>query len=242
MSSTTKVNFSNSSAAIGGSSTESFIIKAREFMTHGFRILPIILGSFAFIMGIGQGNMAFFFLFLGVSLVVPIINMIANYGFGALFSTFLSENLYKIQGTGEGCSIFGSFANSGDTISVWLAVLVFFVSYFFRNAYNLYNRPAQKGSPDYKIDARKTQALMAMVIILLFGISMLLYRFFVSIGCETPLGIPLAFGIYIPVAYYWYELLVSCSGDRLTDLFGIANRIMVEPANSSSGAVCLPVA
>ncbi len=224
------------------SSSESFIIKAREFMIHGFRILPIVLASFAFIMGVGQGNMAFFFLFLGLGVVVPIANMIANSAFGLIFGSFLSENLYKIQGTGEGCSVFGSFANSGDTISIWLASIVFFITYFFRNAYSLYNRPAQKGSPEYKIEARKTQALMAMAMILLFGVGMLLYRFFMATGCETPLGIPLALGVFIPIAYFWYELLVSCSGDRLTDLFGVANRIMVEPANASPGAVCLPVA
>ncbi len=219
---------------------DSAVVKIREFIVHGFRILPIVLGSFAFILGVGQGNMAFFFLFLGIALVVPIVNLAANSIFGMAFSR-LPETLYKIKGapTPGGCAVFGEFANKGDITSYWLSTLVFFVTYLFINAYNLYNRPASKSAPAHKVDARETQAAMAMAIILIFGIGMLLYRFLAT-GCETPLGLPVALVVFIPAAYYWYNVLVSCSGDRLTDLFGVVNRIMAEPANARAGAVCMP--
>ena len=222
-------------------SIEAFIVRSREFLMHGFRILPIVIAAFSFIIGIGQANMAFFFLFLGIAFIVPIANMILNPIVGALFGLGVPEMLYKIKGTGLGCPVFGEFANQNDTVSLWLATLVFFISYFFINAYNLYNRPSDPNAPDYKVDARQTQALMAMAIILLFGIAMILYRFVLSKGCESPLGMPVALLAFVPLAYYWYQYLVSCSGDRLTDLFGVANRIMVEPSNSGPGAVCLPV-
>jgi hypothetical protein len=80
-----------------------------------------------------------------------------------------------------------------------------------------------------------------MAILVMFGIGMVLYRFFKT-NCETPLGMPVALVVFVPVAYYWYKVLVSCSGDRLTDLFGVVNRIMVEPKNAGAGAVCMPVA
>ncbi len=223
-------------------SLESFIVKSREFLLHGFRILPIVIASFALVIGLSQASMAFFFLFLGVGLIVPIVNMILNPIVGWLGSLGLPEYLYKIKGTNYGCPIFGEFANQGDTVSVWLATLVFFVTYFFINAYNLYNRPADPSAPDYKVDARQTQALMAMAIILLFGIAMLFYRFFLTQGCESPIGMPVALLVFVPLAYYWYQYLVKCSGDRLTDLFGVANRIMVQPPNASPGAVCMPIA
>jgi hypothetical protein len=223
-------------------SIEAFVVRSREFLLHGFRMLPIIIAAFSFIIGIGQANMAFFFLFLGVAFIVPVTNMILNPIVGALFGLGVPEYLFKIKGSGVGCPVFGEFANAGDTVSLWLASLVFFVTYFFINAYNLYNRPSDPGAPDYKVDARQTQALMAMAIILLFGIAMLLYRFFLTQGCESPLGMPVALLTFIPLAYYWYQYLVNCSGDRLTDLFGVANRIMVEPSSAGPGAVCLPVA
>lgn len=222
-------------------SPDSTVVKIREFIIHGFRILPIVLGAFAFIIGVGHANMAYFFLAVGIGLIVPIVNMFSNVIFGKLFSFGVPEALYKIQAQPAGCSVFGEFANTGDTVSYWLAALVFFVSYMFINAFNLYNRPAQPNAPESKIEARKTQAAMAMAIILLFGIGMLLYRF-VKTKCETALGIPVALTVFIPLAYYWYKVLVSCSGDRLTDLFGVVNRIMVEPKNAGPGAVCLPMA
>ena len=221
---------------------DSTVVKIREFIIHGFRILPIVLGSFAFIIGVGHANMAYFFLFVGIALIVPIVNMFSNQLFGWLFSLGVPEALYVIKASPTGgCSVFGEFANTGDTVSYWLAALVFFVSYMFINAYNLYNRPAQLNAPENKVDARKTQAAMAMAIILLFGIGMLLYRFFTTTTCETVLGLPTAFAVFVPLSYYWYKLLVSCSGDRLTDLFGVVNRIMVEPS-AGAGAVCLPIA
>lgn len=227
---------------VNGGAPDSTIVKIREFIIHGFRILPIVLGSFAFIIGVGHANMAYFFLSVGIALIVPIVNMISNGIFGKIFSYGVPEALYKIKAQpASGCSVFGEFANTGDTVSYWLAALVFFVSYMFINAFNLYNRPAQPNAPENKVDARKTQAAMAMAIILLFGIGMLLYRFFTT-TCETVLGLPVSFAVFIPLAYYWYSLLVSCSGDRLTDLFGVVNRIMVEPKNSGPGAVCLPIA
>jgi hypothetical protein len=224
------------------SSPDSTIVKIREFVIHGFRILPIVLASFAFIIGVGHANMAFFFLFVGIALIVPIANMLSNKIFGWLFSLGVPEALYKISAApGSGCSVFGEFANTGDTASYWLAALIFFVSYTFINAYHLYNRPAQPNAPENKVDARKTQAIMAIALILMFGIGMLLYRFFTT-KCETALGMPVALLVFVPIAYYWYSLLESCSGDRLTDLFGVVNRIMIEPKNAGAGAVCMPIA
>jgi magnesium-transporting ATPase (P-type) len=220
---------------------DSVVVKIREFIVHGLRILPIVLASFAFILGVGQGNMAFFFLFIGLALVVPILNLVSNSIFSMVLGK-LPDALYKIKAPAVGgCAVFGEFASAGDVTSYWLAALVFFVSYMFINAYNLYNRPSAPNAPENKVEARKTQAAMAMAIIVLFAIGMVLYRFLAT-GCESPMGLPVALAVFIPAAYYWYDVLVSCSGDRLTDLFGAANRIMTEPSSAGAGAVCMPVA
>jgi hypothetical protein len=84
----------------------------------------------------------------------------------------------------------------------------------------------------------KTQAIVAMVSILLFGLIMIGFRFYT--GCESVIGMALTCITFFALGYYWYLLLSSVGEDRLSDLFGIANRLLPPAAIRNKPIACIP--
>ena len=130
------------------------------------------------------------------------------------------------------------------TSSIWVAMISFFIGYIFTNGIELYN----KNSPDvlpvdtdsninFKVNNRKYQAIISMISIIIFGIIALVYRMYTS--CESKLSIVLSSPIFIWLGYGWYKLL-STPGDRLSDLFGIANRLLSPNAILNEPIACIP--
>ena len=60
------------------SSVEAQVLKFREFITHGIRILPLILAFTSLVLGVGVGNVAFAFIAAGLLLLVPIVSMLGD--------------------------------------------------------------------------------------------------------------------------------------------------------------------
>jgi hypothetical protein len=78
-----------------------------------------------------------------------------------------------------------------------------------------------------------------MASILLFGLVIFGYRFYS--GCENMFGLLLTAGVFGYVGYNWYKLLASVGQDRLSDLFGIANRLLPPSAIQNKPIACLPI-
>lgn len=133
--------------------------------------------------------------------------------------------------------------------SPWMAMISFFIGYVIHNAIQLYIVDA---SPDMgvvtnskpedievKIKNRKTQAMAALISTIVIGIIILSLRAYS--GCEGFIGFILTatgFGIG---GYYWYDLLSSLGQDRLSDIFGIANRILPPSAIQNGPIACVPI-
>lgn len=221
---------------------EAQVLKFREFLTHGIRILPLIMGFTSLVYGVGVGNIAFAFIAAGLLLLVPIVSTIGD----AMFSSLLGAipgvplSFYQHPSSPE-CGILtappqGTFITS--TMSYWTTAVSFFFSYFIFNAITLFDRPAVKTASHEKVQARKVQSAMAIVVAAIMFLLLVIYR--LRIRCESPIGLLLGVSGGGYLGYLWFEWLKSCSGDRLVDLFGIANRIL-SADRSSAPQVCVPV-
>ena len=124
--------------------------------------------------------------------------------------------------------------------STWVAMISFFIGYILKNAIELYSR----ASPDLEIDPelntkvnnRKFQSIVSIMSIILFAIIVIGNRLYTK--CESKVAIIITSLIFIPLGFSWYKALASVGQDRLSDLFGIANRLLsptaVEPV------ACIP--
>ena len=133
--------------------------------------------------------------------------------------------------------------------SPWMAMMSFFIGYVTHNAIRLYTVDA---SPDMnvvtnskpsdievKIKNRKTQAMAALISTALIGIIILSLRAYT--GCEGFIGFILTAAGFGAAGYYWYELLSNLGQDRLSDIFGIANRILPPSAIQNGPIACVPI-
>jgi magnesium-transporting ATPase (P-type) len=221
---------------------EAIVVKFREFLTHGIRILPLILGFTSLVFGLGVGNIAFAFIAIGILLLVPLVSLLGDALVSWLLGLmpFIPRSLYTYRSSPDS-GILSNPAPGNEvvsTMSYWTTSLAFFFSYFFLNAVALFERPAVKNASYEKVQARKVQSAMAIVVAAIVFLLLIIYR--MRIHSESPLGLFFGIAAGAGLGYGWFEWLKACSGDRLVDLFGIANRIM-SADRSSAPQVCVPV-
>jgi hypothetical protein len=135
-------------------------------------------------------------------------------------------------------------------ISEWMGMTLFFFGYMIMNGFQFIYKDPSDGSDKSKIITRKTQAgLSIAAAILLLGFIM--YMRYNS-GCESFMneGINWLSRIIIIVVAVcflgmgagWYYALSSVGEDRLSDLFGMANRMLLPKVFGDKPMACLPCA
>lgn len=130
-------------------------------------------------------------------------------------------------------------------VTPWMTMMAFFLGYILQNAAVLYTRespevPIDETTPDVeaKTVTRKTQAIISLVTIAVFIAIVLKYRY--DTGCEGALRILGASVVGGLLGVGWYSLLREVGQDRLSDLFGIANRLLPPSALANKPLACLP--
>jgi hypothetical protein len=133
--------------------------------------------------------------------------------------------------------------------SPWMAMMSFFIGYVIHNAIQLYTVDASadmnvvtNSTPadiDVKVKNRKSQAMSALVSTAVIGIIILALRAWG--GCEGYIGFVLTSVVFGAGGYYWYTLLSGLGQDRLSDIFGIANRILPPSAIQNGPIACIPI-
>jgi hypothetical protein len=133
--------------------------------------------------------------------------------------------------------------------SPWMAMMSFFIGYVIHNAIQLYivdTSPDMKvvtnsntADTDVKVKNRKTQAMSALISTSVFGIIILALRAYG--GCEGFIGFILTSVVFGAGGYFWYTLLSDLGQDRLSDIFGIANRILPPSAIQNGPIACVPI-
>lgn len=218
---------------------------------QGFRSLPVILATTVLILGMTQGNVNFFFFFVGMFLLTPTATLAMNRIWELLVTyvpgfTSINPAFYIVtNGSAAQCAVFSTDPSAIQNLigvpSYWMAMTAFFFTYLFVNAQMLYTMKASEKAPKHAVDARKSQAAMSMTIILVVAVLTTLFRYATS--CETALGVLASWGVGGGLAYGWYHFMRACGLGRLDDIFGIANRILpLQSYEDKDPTVCVPAA
>jgi hypothetical protein len=224
------------------------IVGIRELLTQGFRSLPVILGNAILVLGLAQGNFNLLFFFVGMFILTPVAVILANALFELLFANILPDSFqsfWLVANAGAPqCAIFtvgetANFALNGVP-SLWMTMMAFFFSYLMVNAYELYNKATNSKAPKAATDARKSQAIMSMVVV---GVTALLFTILrYGSSCETAIGVLVSGLLGYGLAKGWFDFMRNCGMGRLDDIFGISNRILpLQSYESPTQVTCMEV-
>lgn len=238
-------------------SVKNIISDIRIFLYGGLRNLPLTIAGTMLILGLFTANYAMLFFLIGFLIATPLLSTLLNLAAGAILD-YNSSPLFKVKTT-DICrivipySVLGpggvGFQEENVVFSTWLAMVAFFVGYVFTNGLELYNRESPEITINVKTDAssdvesrvnkRKNQAIVAMASVLLFAMLVIAFRLYS--GCENVFAMMLTLALFVFGGYGWYRMLALVGEDRLSDLFGIANRLLPPTAIENGPIACLPV-
>jgi hypothetical protein len=226
------------------------------FLLTGIKTLPITIAGTLLLIGMLTANYAMLFFLMGLFVIAPFVAFIVN-TFGGLIESFLKGGDYDISTLKYGaenrnvCNVVTKWdgvdigiVNKYDFASYWLMMTFFILGYLFTNAFEMYSiEPqypdgAKRGPIDAKVIARQTQTAVAMTALVVLAILVIVIR--LSSSCDGPVSLILGVVGGSALGYGWYVALASVGNQRLSDLFGIANRLMIPMALVDKPYACLP--
>ena len=221
----------------------------RYFFYAGFQNLPLSIAGIAIVIGFLTANYGLLFFLFGYLVMLPaglfLFNLLPLKGLlteeAACFlmpaSVFGAEDKFRPTEPSTG-------------IGYWVPMTSFFIGYIMTNAVlmNLYELPpttdTQEKGPDGKplsakpgIDNRKANTYAAMLVISVLAILCIVVR---SMSCEGPLALLLGILLGGGSGVGWYYFLSGIADHRTSDLFGMANRLLIPYALSNQPYACLP--
>ena len=227
------------------------ICSTRNMLLQGFRSLPVLLAGAILTLGLTQANYNLLFFFVGLFLITPVATLLLNIIIEFIMKiwpfTNIDQEFWSTIANIEQCDLFSNIendlkvSNSRMTVvpSYWMTILAFFFSYLFYNAENLYSKPAIKNAPAAEVNARKSQSMLSMIILIVCGILFTILRYGTS--CERAFGIIVSWLLGGSLAYGWYKFMRDCGFGRLDDLFGISNQLLpFETLEDQDPTVCVP--
>jgi len=235
-------------------SLKDIISDIRVFLYGGMLTLPLTIAGTLLILGLFTANYAILFFLVGFLVFTPLVATILQF---ALKSVFGGYTIFKSK-TSDICRLVIPYATRTDQTSIedatsivspYMAMVSFFIGYIFTNALELYTRE----TPDLtmtvqstsasdissKVTTRKSQAIIAMAAIIIFTLIVFFTRAYT--GCESTLGMILTMVAFAFAGNGWYKALSSVGQDRLSDLFGIANRLLPPEAITNGPIACVPI-
>lgn len=233
-------------------SLKNILSDIRVFLYGGLRTLPLTLAGTLLVLGLFTANFAILFFLIGFLVITPLLAILLN-GVTGWGLEYYQIGAFKTKTT-DICRVVlpyttlpnpVGFREENVVFSTWMAMVAFFVGYLFTNGLALHNResPSEKGAPiadmEAKVSARKTQALVAMGSILLFVLLVIGFRLYS--GCENIYSILLTSLVFLYAGHGWYMILSLVGEDRLSDLFGIASRLLPSSATENGPIACLPM-
>ncbi len=201
-----------------------------------FMTLPLILISICTFFGVALGNLGMIMLVVGQAVIVPaavyILHIITRL-FGD-YSMKLSSDLGQLV-TSE------VYLDPKFNVapSFWISHVVFFLSYLFSNALDVYSLPPVTDTPaeEWRVENRKARASMIMGVSVFMLIFLVLMRLLVT-DLETKFGVLVGLASMIPLGYGWYTV-AKLAGARKLDIFGIVQQ-MVPVTDDKSITYCVP--
>lgn len=238
------------------------ILKDMQVFVYGsIANLPLCIGSTMLLFGLFTCNYAMLFFLIGFLIAVPLVATLGN-----TLAELLKMDMFTIDKS-DVCGITTEFRTtpipSGTKehviISNWFAMMLFFCGYIIMNAYQMILKPDENPDSNVpgvsnnseKVFNRLSQASTSFGLIMILILIISIYRY--QSKCESFMnrdnpwwlgGLVLLFVIafYVGGGIGWYYLLSRIGQDRLSDLFGIANRLLPPGAFQKGPMACLPVA
>ena len=234
----------------------------RNFMYGGMVSLPLTLAGTMLILGLFTGNYAFLFFLLGFLVITPVLSNTIDFLFKLVMGPADENSLFKGY-VSDICKIHVPYTTREKPVGVkleqvssstWVAMISFFTGYVFINGFELYRSyDSEKGveiptneasSVELKVLNRKSRVLISMISIIIFFIFAMVYRF--KTGCEAkfikmPIGMIPTMTFFTFIGYMWYKAFSSIAQDKLSDIFGIANRLLPSSAITNAPIACIPI-
>lgn len=222
----------------------------RIFLYGGMTTLPLTIAGTMLILGLFTANYAMMFFLLGYLFFSPLAAVILNLLLPP--NTLLPDipsrcrlDYYHNQKTSDPAT---SASSGGYVTTTWMSMVSFFLGYMVNNASQLFSRKSPDESLlvtsdgatiNKKILNRQSQALMSLIAIVAFTVIVVYFRY--STGCDSLLGIISTLALSGTAGFAWYYTLSLIGQDRLSDLFGIANRLLPPSAIQDQPVACIPV-
>ena len=219
----------------------------KTFLYAGFQTLPLTLAGTFLLISLFTGNFAMIFFLIGYLIIVPAIttgiNILAGFaGLAGPVDEICNSILsYPTFDT-------GSTPRTQDVLFThWMGMAIFFFSYLITNAVKLYKMPPpkvtnpseqMKNSIRQKTSLRKSQMIVCMLMISLIALLFIMLR--VQSGCDGFGGTSVAIIVFGLFGWGWFELLSVKNDARLSDIFGIANRLLSPDALVNQPMGCYP--
>jgi hypothetical protein len=216
----------------------------RIFLYGGMTTLPLTIAGTMLILGLFTANYAMMFFLLGYLLFSPLSTMLLN--------LLLPPNNPFSDVPGKCQLVYstqsGSSSIASSMTTTWMSMVSFFLGYMVNNASQLFSRESPDESLlvtsdgatiNKKILNRKSQALMSIISIIVFAVIVIYFRY--SSGCDSFFGIISTLALSGTAGFGWYYSLSQIGQDRLSDLFGIANRLLPPSMIQNKPIACLPV-
>jgi len=200
-----------------------------ELLAGILRYFPNTMIASLFVLGITTGKLAWILVAIG-GILVTILTLVVQY------------MLQKSMGLGpltdrpgaaiiQACSLL-PVAVGGDYSampSLWTAVSVFFATYIFMNASNIYTQtPARVNKEKLAVQQRKGMGLISMMAVVILTAFLIVPRYMspcesklTMFGMGLPIGMIVGAAMGITAGYAWWKILDACGPDVYPDIHGV---------------------
>ena len=225
----------------------TLISDIRYFLYAGFQNLPLSIAGIMISIGLLTANYGMLFFSVGYLVIFP-----------AILYAFNLIPLTELYANASACDLipsaeFGMERQRSEPtqgIGYWIPMTFFFIGYIMTNAYFMYSTPvATSDTPENDSQGnpintstgfanRQSNTITAMAVISLLAIVCIAVRLMMPCEGIVAMIIGVLGGGFSGVG--WYYFLKGIADHRISDLFGMANRLLGQHALSNQPYVCLP--
>lgn len=223
----------------------------KYFLLSGYQALPFVIGGTFTILGLYTAQFSMLFFLIGFLFITPFMTLILNFGASMIIPFKQKDVPWLLSPDNDICNMLSIPSEAGEEtmktiLTPWLSMVTFFLGYIGMNAYAILQKPieyppkadaATKKATDNKAMLRRSQTTVGLIVTAVLTVVILIMRTFVT-GCDSIVGGILSIGSIV-LGACWYSILSWGNGDRLSDVFGIANRLMTTSALNDAPYACL---
>jgi len=209
----------------------------RSTIILAFKDLPLLLISFIGFLAIGLGNLSLFMLFLGHSMVVPLVTSGIQKASGPLGQLVVPNDASQLVPNDPST---GSSYNAAASVmpTYWMAHISFFFGYILMNAIDVYSLPADNRAANWMVNSRKIRAATLIVSSLVLFAVFASLRYYMT-GSETSTGMAVAvFGLG-GIGMASYQIATKAFGARTSDIFGVTQQMVTQGTGDRRPMTCV---